>query len=404
MNSVKLLTKIKSFRDKDLETCKKLININSWPEYYSDEFFDHENKQLPISVVLSDGHPFQLVDINNINLSNSYSQEYRKGGENSEKPFIRNSLRAQGYFLDVQPIKLRLHKNGVLSVGSGITRLTLLIELGFKNAICAIYKGVEDASDIEVNNAFNVFFFRDNAAHRHSGMITAEDVVFNIKNSVIKGEIDLDPDAIRYQVNAMTEPTPWNEKTKEKIAANIFNDCNNYTDENGKEVIVKSYSSKAAINDFMVNYRDTATIKYMVFSTGSTKKLAYAIGAALKNKAIQEIRLVFHTDKLEAFDLEATYIKRVNDAIAEVKEYWNHLGFLFDEALVSSKVKIYGCLPAISTLTPNMNEMVVFGVNDFFLRNSILTTKTKKAISASLASFMLDDNEETEETEETEEA
>ena len=47
-----------------------------------------------------------------------------------------------------------------------------------------------------------------------------------------------------------------------------------------------------------------------------------------------------------------------------------------------------------------MNEMVVFGVNYFFLRNSILTTKTKKAISASLASFMLDDNEEMEETEE----
>ena len=236
MNSVKLLTKIKSFRDKDLETCKKLINVNSWPEYYSDEFFDHENKQLPISIVLSDDHPFQLVDTNNINLSNSYSQEFRKGGENSEKPFIRNSLRAQGYFLDVQPIKLRLHKNGVLSVGSGITRLTLLIELGFKNAICTIYRGLEDASDIEVNNAFNVFFFRDNAAHRHSGMITAEDVVFNIKNSVIKKEIDLDPDAIRYQVNAMTEPTPWNEKTKEKIAANIFNDCNKYTDENGDKI------------------------------------------------------------------------------------------------------------------------------------------------------------------------
>ena len=218
MNCVNLQTKIKSFREKDLETCKSLVNVDSWPEYYSDEFTDHENKRLPITIVPSAyGHQFQLVDISKINLSNSYSQEFRNGGENPEKPAIRMSLHQKGYYLDTHPIRLRLYKNGELSVGAGITRLELLIELGFKNIICTVYKGDDDASDIEVNNAFNIFFFRDNANHRPAGMITKDDVAFNVKNSVIKGEIALEPDAIRYQINAMTHPTSWTKKTKEEI-------------------------------------------------------------------------------------------------------------------------------------------------------------------------------------------
>jgi len=397
MNCVSLLTKIKSFREKDLEKCKELINVDSWPEYYSDELVDHEHKRLPISIVLSNtGHPFQLVEISKINLSNSYSQEFRNGGENPEKPSIRLSLHAKGYFLDTQPIRLRLHKNGVLSVGSGYTRLELLIELGFKNIICVIYRGDEDASDIEINNAFNIFFFRDNANHRPAGMITKDDVVFNVKNSVKKGEIALEPDAIRYQVNAMTEPTSWTKNTKEEIAAIVFNACNNYTDENGNDVIVRSYTTEASKDDFMVNYRDTATIKYMLFSTGSTKKIAYAVGEELK-KHDKKIRIVLHTDRLDAFDLEATYIKRILEAKDEIKILWGRLSSFFDEANISDRVELYGCLPALSTLTPAMSQMVIFGVNDLFLTTSnYITTKNKKALDKTLDTFLSSDVEEEE--------
>lgn len=401
MNCVNLLTKIKSFREKDLETCKKLVNVDLWPEYY-DELVDHEYKRLPISIVLSStGHPFQLIDTDKINLTNSYSQEFRNGGENPKKPEIRSSLHEKGYYLDTQPIRLRLHKDGELSVGSGYTRLELLIELGFKNIICVIYKGDEDASDKEINNAFNIFFFRDNANHRPAGMITKEDVIFNVKKSIVKGDIVLDPDAIRYQVDAMTEPTSWTKKTKEEISAIIYNSCNNYTDENGNSVIVKSYASEPPKISFMANYKDTATVKYMVFSTGSTKKIAYAVGEELK-KHNKKIRIVLHTDRLDAFDLEATYIKRILEAKEQIKMFWDRLSSFFDGANISSRVEIYGCLPAISTLTPKMNEMVIFGVNDSFLTNSnYITTKNKKALAKTLDSFMLNDVEDEEEEEET---
>ena len=260
MNSVNLLTTIKSFREKDLETCKKIINTDDWPEYYSNEFFANGNR-LPLSIVLfDDGDPIGLMNIDKINISETYKQRFRFAGSNPNKRDIRHSLHQNGYFLDVQPIRLRLHKNGELTVGAGITRLELLIELGFKNIICTVYKGDDDASVNGVNNAFNVFFFRDNASHRPLGMITPNDVIFNVKNSIINGEIALDTDAIRQQVFAMTEPTHWTKKTKEQTVAMIFNACNNLVDAYGAEIIVKSYKATSAISDFMSNYKDTPTI------------------------------------------------------------------------------------------------------------------------------------------------
>jgi len=228
-------------------------------------------------------------------------------------------------------------------------------------------------------------------------MITKDDVAFNVKNSVIKGEIALDPDAIRYQVNAMTQPTSWTKKYKEEIAAIVFNACNNYTDENGNQVVVRSYTTEAVKDDFMMNYKETGYTKYMVFSTGSTKKIAYAVGEEMK-KHNKKIRIVLHTDRLDAFDLESTYIKRINEAKDEIKMLWDRLSSFFGEVDVSDRVEIYGCLPAVSTLTPNMNEMVIFGLNDAFLSNlQHLTTKNKKALASSIDSFMLNDSKEAEE-------
>jgi hypothetical protein len=96
--------------------------------------------------------------------------------------------------------------------------------------------------------------------------------------------------------------------------------------------------------------------------------------------------------------LESTYIKRILEAKDEIKILWGRLSSFFDEANISDRVELYGCLPALSTLTPNMNEMVIFGVNDLFLKSShYLTTKNKKAISNSIDSFMLNDSKEEEE-------
>ena len=71
---------------------------------------------------------------------------------------------------------------------------------------------------------------------------------------------------------------------------------------------------------------------------------------------------------------------------------WKRLSLFFNGADISDRVEIYGCLPAVSSLTPNMNEMVIVGVNDGFRKNFTLT-KTKKSLNKTLgvSSFIKDD-------------
>ena len=156
MNHVINVRKIKSFRKTDVTKALELVNVSTKPQFYGDTFFNPEdNKQLPIVLMRGDdGSLFQLIDIKDINTSKLYSQEYREGGENPEKPNLRTDILSVGYTLEFDPPKLRLHKNGVLSIISGHTRLAILKEQGVKNIICVVYNGMDGFSDIEIERAF----------------------------------------------------------------------------------------------------------------------------------------------------------------------------------------------------------------------------------------------------------
>lgn len=67
---------------------------------------------------------------------------------------------------------------------------------------------------------------------------------------------------------------------------------------------------------------------------------------------------------------------------------------------MSTKVKFGRFIPAVSSLTPNMDELVILGVNDGFLTNPP-STKTKKSLNKTLgiSSFLdVPENEEEEVT------
>ena len=144
----------------------------------------------------------------------------------------------------------------------------------------------------------------------------------------------------------------------------------------------------------MSNYKDTPTIKYMNFSTQSTKKIAYAVGEELK-KHNKKIRIILYTKRLDgSLDQEADYIERINATKKELEMLWERLSSFFNGANFSDRVEVYGCFPSVSSLTPNLNEMIVFGYNDAFLKNPTLT-KTKKSLNT-----LFDIDEEDEEDEE----
>jgi len=385
MNHVINVRKIKSFKKTDVTKALELVNVSTKPQFYGDTFFNPEDdKQLPIVLMRGDdGSLFQLIDIKDINTSKLYSQEYREGGENPEKPNLRTDILSVGYTLEFDPPKLRLHKNGVLSIISGHTRLAILKEQGVKNIICVVYTGMDGFSDIEIERAFLLKFGGDNATHKPAGRLTKGDVVHMIESAVKKKTIPLVKEEICYFVNSITYTTGWHSKTKENLAAEVFNKYSNRIDDTGKDIVVKSFTSKPALESFKVHYPDTNNIKYIWFSTGSIKKIPYAIGEMIdKFPKAKEFRIVLHTDHLEGWNPEEAYIDRLDVSIKEWKQHTSKLNILYGKEM-PSKVKFGYFVPAVSSLTPNLNEMVIIGVNDGFRKNYTLT-KTKKSLNKTL--------------------
>jgi hypothetical protein len=385
MNHVINVRKIKSFKKTDVTKALELVNVSTKPQFYGDTFFNPEDdKQLPIVLMRGDdGSLFQLIDIKDINTSKLYSQEYREGGENPEKPNLRTDILSVGYTLEFDPPKLRLHKNGVLSIISGHTRLAILKEQGVKNIICVVYTGMDGFSDIEIERAFLLKFGGDNATHKPAGRLTKGDVVHMIESAVKKKTIPLVKEEICYFVNSITYTTGWHSKTKENLAAEVFNKYSNRIDDTGKDIVVKSFTSKPALESFKVHYPDTNNIKYIWFSTGSIKKIPYAIGEMIdKFPKAKEFRIVLHTDHLEGWNPEEAYIDRLDISIKEWKQHTSKLNVLYGKEM-PSKVKFGYFVPAVSSLTPNLNEMVIIGVNDGFRKNYTLT-KTKKSLNKTL--------------------
>jgi hypothetical protein len=385
MNHVINVRKIKSFKKTDVTKALELVNVSTKPQFYGDTFFNPEDdKQLPIVLMRGDdGSLFQLIDIKDINTSKLYSQEYREGGENPEKSNLRTDILSVGYTLEFDPPKLRLHKNGVLSIISGHTRLAILKEQGVKNIICVVYTGMDGFSDIEIERAFLLKFGGDNATHKPAGRLTKGDVVHMIESAVKKKTIPLVKEEICYFVNSITYTTGWHSKTKENLAAEVFNKYSNRIDDTGKDIVVKSFTSKPALESFKVHYPDTNDIKYIWFSTGSIKKIPYAIGEMIdKFPKAKEFRIVLHTDHLEGWNPEEAYIDRLDVSIKEWKQHTSKLNILYGKEM-PSKVKFGYFVPAVSSLTPNLNEMVIIGVNDGFRKNYTLT-KTKKSLNKTL--------------------
>jgi hypothetical protein len=385
MNHVINVRRIKSFKKTDVKKALELVNVFTKPQFYGDTFFNPEDdKQLPIVLMRgADGSLFQLIDIKDINTSKLYSQEYREGGENPEKPNLRTDIISVGYTLEFDPPKLRLHKNGILSIISGHTRLAILKELGVKNIICVVYTGMDGFSDIEIERAFLLKFGGDNATHKPAGRLTKGDVVHMIESAVKKKTIPLVKEEICYFVNSITYTTGWHSKTKENLAAEVFNKYTNRIDDTGKDIVVKSFTSKPALESFKVHYPDTNDIKYLWFSTGSIKKIPYAVGEMIdKFPKAKEFRIVLHTDHLEGWNPEEAYIDRLNVSIKEWKQHTSKLNVLYGKEM-PSKVKFGYFVPAVSSLTPNMNKMVIIGVNDGFRKN-YSSTKTKKSLNKTL--------------------
>ena len=101
-------------------------------------------------------------------------------------------------------------------------------------------------------------------------------------------------------------------------------------------------------------------IYYPVSHSTPSKGITGAAKMAFDNPG-KEIRVVVHTAVLTAFDLEGCYIDRVTEFVSDWENILQKVssGYFGGKIRSNSPIKLYGAIPAVSTLH-DLNKIVDF--------------------------------------------
>jgi hypothetical protein len=328
------------FTEENLKTNVKLVVEEAFPQLYGED--------LPESFEYAGRH---LVDIDDIEWESKYenTQTARSGGGNPKYKEIKQDIREYGFKLKHPPIALRRLKNGALVPLNGRTRKQILKEFGFKNLIVDIYEKKEGYSWSEFDDHSSQFGCIANAEHDPAGDLMLEDVYRECSIAIDKGWINKDLSEISKRVNKLCGKGKFTQAKRDEITFRVFNHYRSSDD-----MIVLNWKSKTVIDTWMKDkkYIDTDKVMYYVVSHSTPSKgITGAAKIAFENPG-KEIRVVVHTSVMTAFDLERCYITRVKEFVIEWENILQKIssGFFNGKVRTNSPIKLYGALPAISTL------------------------------------------------------
>lgn len=328
------------FTQENLETSNHLVVEDSYPQFYGED--------LPESFKYVGRY---IVDIGDIEWENKYenTQNARAGGGNPKYKEIKQDIREYGFKLKHPPIALRRLKNGKLVPLNGRTRKMILNEIGVKNLIADIYEKEEGYSWNEFDNDSSQFGLITNAEHDPAGNLTLEDVYHECILAIKKGWITKDITEIGVRVNRMCGKGQFTKAKRDEITFRVYN---HYRDSEEMEVLSWKSASSIAIwletNKYIDNNK---VIYYPVSHSTPSKGITGAARIAFDNPD-KEIRVVIHTSVLTAFDLERCYVNRVKKFVIEWENILQKIssGYFNGKVRSNSPIKLYGALPAVSSL------------------------------------------------------
>lgn len=337
------------FTDENLKTSSDLIVEEAFPQFYGED--------LPNSFKYAGRH---LVDINDIDWESKYenTQTARAGGGNPKYKEIKQDIREYGFKLKHPPIALRRLKDGALVPLNGRTRKQILKELGFKNLIVDIYEKQENFTWDEFDNDASQFGLIANSEHDPAGNVTLEDVYRECNIAIQKGWINKDIVEISQRVSRMCGKGKFTKAKRDEITFRIYN---HHRDSEEMEVL--NWKSKTIIDTWLETKKyinNDKVVYYVVSHSTPSKGITGAAKMAFDNPG-KEIRVVVHTSVLTAFDLERCYVKRVKEFVIEWENILQKIssGFFNGKVRANSPIKLYGALPAVSTLH-NLDKIVDF--------------------------------------------
>jgi len=358
----------KTFTQKDLEDFKLLNSEELNPERYDQKTISKKWPSMKF-------HGFDLMEIDAITQSGilGNTQEARASG-NPEYAEIRKNILANGFDLSNFPISIRRLPEGKLVPMDGRTRNSILKEIGMKNVIVAIYTCSDD-------DASKFAIWSNSEGYRPRGFAKMEDIYEECLRALDRKWIKNDMAIIKERIDSICSEI-FTETKRSELTALVYNHYNQMNPNEEGVVITKCqyWNNSSQIKTWLnVNkYLNTDKIIYFPVSYSTVSKgIINAAQKAYENPN-HEIRVVVHTGVLTANDLEQCYKGRV----ITFKETWENslakLGFAFFDSIAPTKgrIKLYGAIPAVSTLH-SLDKMIRFGYDDAHLYKKSTTAISK---------------------------
>ena len=338
------------------------IYENHWKAFYPELYGD----KLPDAIEF-DG--FELMP----GLARTGSQINRAGGKTIKAKFleIKQNIERNGWKLKYPPISwFRWNDNidGCVTI-TGDTRGEILAHAPFqtKNLIVAIYKRKPGYTDEQVQDAIQSAGLRINSIHDPAAPVSTADVKVTVSRMIQRyldtdGKAGIAPtiDEITKRVDYVCGEGVFQPATRLNLIYEIYNNFN------PEDIVVSWSDAKLAvyrISSFMTRNKlvDTDKVKYINFSFEfPSKAFTKACKVALKFPDA-EVRIVIHTATLKGFELPSIYKARVQKFISEFNNILNSVNGASDNGATFSRIKIYGALPALSSIH---NIDIPFYIND----------------------------------------
>ena len=332
------LTTLKNLSQEHLAVHQQYNNENQQPEYYGKDFPYGEFRG------------FRIVELSDVKWHGGKftTQLARYLGGNPRAKEIRNSIREQGYKLSSPPLFLEEKSDGLYPI-TGHTRHQILVDMGVKTAIAAVWKMKDESSA-------SLFAVKANPKPDPAGPMTIQDVEMELKRAYQEGWIDKSDDMIEQigHISERMEELCGNSFTKSAKDAAILRVLQT------KDInfnLVHSWITKTQINNWVQTngYLNTSKVMYFVVAASTVSKaLIRASELSAENPGVQ-IRVICHTSVLDSGNLEYCYNDRVNTFREKWEGWLESIRTQFFKTTDMNKCKVdftdnivlYGALPAL---------------------------------------------------------
>jgi len=370
------LTRGGSFTRTHAQTNVALVPAKAWTHLYGNE----------LDPRLEPPTRSQLLGVDQIKvITTGNSNTAWSGDGNPDYNEIKISMMA-GFKLYVPCVAVFWLDDGkYMLMDRRTTHKILVDELEYTNLICDVYKPANNPAtgmpytydELSEGGVFDDFGITANVKRTlPAGKVKKKDIKNYINQQISKGRFKLDSfgmpeyDDIIEQINNISGSQGFQSKTRHNLACEIVNqhdasntvkawltpkDVKSWIERTDNFVDVEpTYYPDGNVKSFGVHYEIIGTSQY----AASVKRTA----AVAVSKKDTDIRIILHTEVLNAYDQEGNYWKKIRDFRTAYEKIKQDISIAyFDSASPSDRrIKLYGVLPAVASIHSDLDSLVYF--------------------------------------------